>query len=104
MGSFDSGGKFFLGGTFLFSLCVFRIILSAWESQGIPIFEVEGGEFEGILIFPVAQTDEIGELLVGEEDIEHTFEDDIFFAQGFILFLYFFSFSLVLVFKLENFF
>ena len=67
------------------------------------IFEVDGGQLEHFIIFPCAQTDQVVELLVGEEDVQHTLVNDVLSPDGFLLFLDFFPFLLVLVLHLKYF-
>ena len=63
----------------------------------MPIFEVEGGQLEHFIIFPCVQTDK------GEEDVQHTLVNYVLSPDGFLLFLDFFPFLLVLVLHLKYF-
>ena len=56
--------------------CCFVLILVAGEGQCMTVFEVEGRKLESSLV-PLAQPDQVLQLLLSEEHIQHTLQHHV---------------------------
>lgn len=84
------------------SICLLFLIVTAGKSQSMPVLKIELRELECVVLLPVSQADDMGQLLGGEQDTEDTLEYGIFLHQTLIQLINFLPLLLVLIFKLED--
>jgi hypothetical protein len=89
---------------FVSAVSLVRIPTITRECQGLPVLEVELGQPENLVGLPGPQADDVGELLGGEEHIQHTFEEDVLLGKFLVELLGFRAFPFVFVLELEDFF
>lgn len=84
-------------------LCALLIlVLLAGEGQGVAVLEVKGGQFEPTLGLPDSEPNDVLELLLGEEDVEHALQHYVLLPHLLRLLLDDLSLLLVLVLHLED--